>query len=207
MLDISKTYCEKLNIYISSAIITPNEYRFENKIYDAYYILSSVNPFITCKNAQEISNKLGIALIAIFPSLDIKKNQLLFDSFESDYLFSLYYQEEIMNNIIPKLETRYRFNKNYSNKHIIGFDLLALMALTISLDYPSHFYHVYSIGLDYSSFKAPFICYFKSKIDQRVEYFIKSNIVEELHEIANLFGVVTFKELNINTLDELLLLI
>ncbi len=207
MLDLSKTYCEKLNIQISTAVITPDEYRFENKIYDTYYILSSINPFVTSKKAQEISNEKGIALVAIFPSLDIKKNQLLFESFKSDYLFSMYYQDEIINKIIPLLETRYRFNRNYSNKHIIGFDSQALMALTISLDYPSNFYHVYSINLDYSSFRAEFIANYKSKIDQRVELFIKSNTVKELHEIADLLGVVKFNELSINTLDELLALI
>lgn len=207
MLDLSKTYCKNLNIYISTAVITPNEYRFETKTYDTYYILSSVNPFVTLKKAQEVSNEKGIALVAIFPSLDIKKNQLLFESFKSDYLYSMYYQEEIMVNIIPALEKRYRFNQNYANKHIIGFDNLSLMALTISLDYPSHFYHVYSIGLDYSIFKAEFIAYFKSKLDQRVEYLIKSNSYNELKEIANLFGIASFKEININTLDELITLL
>lgn len=205
MLDLSKTYSEKLNIQISTAVITPDEYRFENKIYDAYYILAESNPFITSKNIQEVSNKLGIAFIAIFPSVSFKKNYLLFESFKSKYDFSEIYQKEIIDRIIPNLEIHYRFNKNYANKAIIGFNTTSLMSLTMSLDYPSHFYKVYSIGLDYSSFKAEFIANFKSKIDQRVSYYVKSDSFEDLSEIAILFGSICFKEANYNTLDELVL--
>ena len=205
MLDLAKVHSEKLNISISYAVITPDEYRFENKMYDTYYILSETNPFIGNKVVQEVSNKKGIAFVAIYPSVNMKKNNLLFESFKSDYLYSTYYQEQIMKKIIPMLERQYRLNKNVENKSIIGINNLAMMSYTIAHDYTTSFYHVYSINLNIKPYKAEFIAYYKSKLDQSVELLIKSDDVKELKDIAVMFGSKSFKELEVNNLNDLIL--
>jgi len=206
MLDITKQFSKSLQANISTAILLPDNYNTVSNVYNAYYILSETNPFIGNNNYQDIVNKKNIALIAIFPSLNIKKNALLFESFKSNYDYSYQYQESIINQVIPTLERIYRLNNDYMNKSIIGLNNMALIAYTIAHDFTSSFGHVYSINLDITNFKAEFMAYVKSKFNPNIGIHISfvDDSFSYTSKIYKMFGITELEENTSKDLKELI---
>ena len=206
MLDITKQFSKSLQANISTAILLPDNYNSVNTVYNAYYILSETNPFIGSNQFQELVNKKNIALIAIFPSLNIKKNILLFESFKSQYDFSYLYQESIINQVIPTLERIYRLNNNYMNKSVIGLNNMALIAYTIAHDFTSSFGHVYSINLDITPFKAQFLAYMKSKFNPNIGIHISftDDTYNYASNIYKMFGITELAENNSSNILDLI---
>ena len=207
MLDINKFHSTKLATNITAAVMLPDNRNIVLESYKTIYILSLANPFISNKNFQKIVNDKNICLVSIYPSLNIKKNELLFESFKSDYDFSYLYQEFIINELIEVLEDKYRLKKGKENRCLFGENNASIMALTMAHDFTSSFYNVVSINLNLDNIYKEFLSYLKSKFDPSINITISMNDINKLDEIYKLlkdFGIVKFTKSNAKNLEEYL---
>lgn len=207
MLDINKFHSTKLATNITAAVMLPDNRNIVLESYKTIYILSLANPFISNKNFQKIVNDKNICLVSIYPSLNIKKNELLFESFKSDYDFSYLYQEFIINELIEVLEDKYRLKKGKENRCLLGENNTSITALTMAHDFTSSFYNVVSINLNLDNIYKEFLSYLKSKFDPNIDITISMNDYNKLDEIYKLlkdFGIVNIKKSNASNLEEYL---
>ncbi len=129
MIDTIKLFSEKLKIHVTCSIMLPSNYHTSDTIYKPYYYICLRNPFINDSNFISLVNKINSPIIAIYPTLDLKKNLLLFDIFNKNYDYSYLYLNFIFNEVIKKLEYLYRFSKSASDKTICGEKECAKFAL------------------------------------------------------------------------------
>ncbi|MCR5786882.1 MAG: hypothetical protein K6G28_04205 [Acholeplasmatales bacterium] len=203
MLDINKFHSKSLAANVSTAVLLPDNYNNVDTVYKPIYVLTTNNPFLNDQKYQEFVNSANIALIAIYPSLDIKKNELLFDSFDTEYDFSKQYQEFIIESLIPNITRLYRLSNKFSDKYLVGIDKTSLLAYTFPLDFTTTFGHLYSINLNVDDFKADFLAYTKSKFDPQVEMNLSltnKDIQKEIKDILKMFGIISYNDFDTNNL-------
>ena len=206
MLDINKLHSTKLATNISAAVMLPDNYNTVSDTYKPVFVLALSNIFLGT-DYQKIVNEKKIALIAIYPSLNIKKNELLFESFESNYDFSYLYQDFIINEVIKALEVKYRISKNYLDRTIIGKDISSLMALTMPLDFTSTFGKQIIINLNLDKTFKKMLCYLESKFDPEIEMNLSmqnTNHLQVINKLLKDFGIKIFKEIKNNSLSYIL---
>ncbi len=198
MLDIIKFHSEKLQTNISSSILYPDDYNNNDKTYKTFFVLSTTNSLINDLELAKIVNNKKIIIVSIYPSLNIKKNSLLFESFKSKYDYSSLYQNFIVNDIIPALSVKYRISEELNERYMIGFDSTALIAFTLPHNYTEVCENIISINLDVTSFEKEFYAYIKSKFMPVMSislYMKDSKIQKNIEEIYSLFGIVNYNNL------------
>jgi hypothetical protein len=202
MLDINKFHSQILAANVSTAVLLPDNYNKVDTIYKPIYILTTSNPFLNDSKYQEFVNSADVALVAIYPSLDVKKNELLYDSFNTEYDFSKQYQSFILDTVIKNITTLYRLSNKFNDKYLVGIDKTSLLGFTMPLDFTTTFGHLYSINLDIDN-KADFLAYVKSKFDPQIEInlsLINKDIQKEIKDILKLFGIISYNDFDTNNL-------
>ena len=181
MFDTTKYYSKDLKIHVSVSIMIPDNYHKVDTLYKPIYYLTYRNPFLKDKEYEAIVNKTNRPIVAIYPTMDLNKNKLLFEAFNSDYNYSYLYQKFIVSELIPTLEKYYRLSSIALDKTIAGDLGSEYMSLLMPLDFPKSFYEVISLNLNLEENFKKLMCDLISKFNPNIKLNISSKNEENLN--------------------------
>lgn len=197
MFDNLKIQSKALNATFKITIYLPDDYDKTDNLYNALYIVSSSNLFLNNNfNLEEHLKEHSLIGICIYPNLEIKKNNLLFNTFNDKYGFNELYQEFIINEVKPHLEKQYRINKDSSTNYILGYKDTAILAYSLTYHYTNNFSKMFLYDLNIDSFYKPFLTDLISRFDPNISIYYNITNNEHKDEITNrlkLFGCVNFR--------------
>lgn len=198
MYDNLKLFAKKLNASFKITVLLPHDYDKTNKGYKALYIVSNSNPFSDYKlNLENIINQKNMIGIAIYPSLDVKKNQLLYNIFDDTYNFSNLYQAFIIKEVMPLLKEKYRLNSDKEGNYILGYKDTSLLAYGLAYHYDT-FEKLYLFDFDIKA-KKHFLADLMSSFDPSIGFYLNAKdalLAKEIKERLTMFGIIEYHELD-----------
>lgn len=197
MFDDIKVLSKGLNASFKITIFLPDDYNRNDLYYKTLFIVGSSNPFLipTYELEQKLVNRNMIG-VAIYPNLDIKKNTLLFNTFNDKYGFCEIYESFIINELIPLLTKKYRIDSCKNNRIILGYKDTAILAYSLARHYPNSFGRILMYELNVESFKNSFLTDLISRFDPNEGLFFTMQDTTTAQEIENrlrMFGATSYK--------------
>ncbi len=174
MFDNLKIFSQKLNTSFKITVSLPNDYDKNNHIYTTLFVVSGSNPFSNFSlNLEEFLINKNMLGIAIYPNLDIKKNTLLYNSFDETYNFARLYEEFIVFEVLPLLKEKYRIHQDSSNNYILGLNDTSILAYSLAYHY-SLFSKIFLINFNFNNHKI-FLSDLMSKFNPNIDFYINAN--------------------------------
>lgn len=197
MFDNIKILSEGLNASFRITIYLPDDYDKTDKSYKALYIVSASNPFlIPTYSLEEILKEKDVIGISIYPNLEIKKNNLLFNSFNDKYGFAAIYENFIINEIKPLINQKYRVDSTAKGTAIFGYKETAILAYSLAYHYSNEFTKLYMYELNIEPFKNYFMTDLMSRFDPNISFYFSmqaSDSAKLIEERLQMFGACNFK--------------
>lgn len=197
MFDNIKILSEGLNASFKVTIYLPDDYDKTDKTYKALYIVGGSNPFlIPTYSLEEILKQKNVIGISIYPNLEIKKNNLLFNVFDDKFGFAKIYEEFIINKIKPIIETKYRVTSEAKGNTILGYKETAILAYSLSYHYTNQFSELYLHDIMIEPFKKKFMTDLMSRFDPNISFFFSMQAADTaklIEERLQMFGACSFK--------------
>lgn len=168
MIDSIKFFSPELRIHVTCQVMLPSDYHKEKTIYKPIYYICERSPFSTNDELINVINQKNIVLVAIYPTLDIKKNTLLFDILNKEYDFAYIYARYIIFDLIKKIEPMYRISKNKEDKFLLGDNFTSTFALLTPFIYSNEIGNTIAINLDldknFALLKTNLLSYFNPNV-------------------------------------------
>lgn len=169
MIDSIKFFSPELRIHVTCQVMLPSDYHKEKTIYKPFYYICERSPFSTNDELIDVINQKNIVFIAIYPTLDIKKNALLFDFLNKEYDFAYIYAKYIIFDLIKKIEPMYRISTNKEDKHIIGDNITSSFTLLAPFIYSNEIGNTIAINLNldknFALLKTNLLSYFDPNVN------------------------------------------
>lgn len=193
MFENFKVTSKKLCATFKITVFLPNDYDKNANIYNSLFIVSGSNPFTNPQYKLESylasKNLLGFA---IYPSIDVSKNKLLYNSFDSKYNYALLYEDFIINELKPLLTEKYRINKGFNGNFILGIKDTAILAYSLAYHYTNNFEKLLAHELSLNNDKL-FMSDLMSKFDPNISFYFSTtnnSLSKVIEERLRLFGAV-----------------
>jgi|GEM_PF-1564503 hypothetical protein len=197
MFDNIKIMSEGLNASFKVTIYLPDDYDKNDKTYKSLYIVGGSNPFlIPTYSLEEILKQKNVIGISIYPNLEIKKNNLLFNSFDDKFGFSAIYESFIINEVKPLICQKYRVEANAKNNAIFGYKETAILAYSLAYHYTNEFEAIYMHELNIEPFKNHFMSDLMSRFDPNIGFYFSMQSPEAsklIEERLQMFGACSYK--------------